>query len=216
MQAGSSNTEDEAKDEYSTEALAESLSNDVQFFLRPDDDPERPGAMNWDVYTDSLVTTFLTEDPARADPAAVRLLTALAPEGTFPLVNGRKLAQAGVEAMRKMFKRLKSVRLVDLDVVTVDTHMDVDPSSGHQVIVSRWSAMIPMKRFQKPAWMGGSKARKPDKRIVKLEAVSKFFLNAEGKIYQQVIDELNLLVDGAAVDYEKLDKFLDLLASIPR
>jgi len=192
-----------------------SLKIDIPQALIPEDDPRRTSQTNWAVYADAVVTGFLLSDPEKIDPVAKRLLEVGGITGAGE-ITGKSSNVEALEKVRKIYSVLRFSKMVDGDDITVDTHMNVDPSTGDKVIEARWIATIPMKRLQKPKWMSrATTVRKPDKRIIKIEAVSKFYLNEDDMIYRQLIDEIDLLVDEEKISSRKVSKFLDIVTKLP-
>jgi len=208
----------------------DSLNRDIPQALRLESDPRRVAPTNWDVYTDDLVT-----EVKAGDPMALRLLEALVPSWKVQ-VKGKRSNQRVLEELRTCFRTIRFSKLVEKEELTVATHKYVDPSTQEEVIETRWTTKLPMKRLQPPRGLprlrsGDSNTllyrlqhrgaifeaaeMKPDKRIVIIEALSHFYLNAEGKIYRQSIDELNLLVDGKPCDSWTMGKLLELIAFLP-
>jgi len=203
----------------------DSLNRDIPQALRRESDPQRVAPTNWDVYTDDLVT-----EVKAGDPMALRLLEALVPSWKVQ-VKGKRSNQRVLEELRTCFRTIRLSKLVENEKITATTHKYVDPSTREEVIETRWTTTLPMKRLQPPKLFPRSDSTlvmkrpsrlewlprppRPDKRIVVIEALSNFYLNAEGKIYRQSIDELNLLVDGKPLDSQILSKFLDVVALLP-
>lgn len=212
---GARSVEEETNYVLNKNAAVSSINRDIPKALRHGKDT------NWDVYTDSLVTKFLTGPSSNIDPTSMRVLEALVPErvdnaGNF-VINGKRANNAALDQVRTFYCSLNLAKLVEDDNVKVSTHIIADPSTGHEVIASRWIATLPMKRLQPPAWLlPPGMPRKPDIRIVQIEAVSNFYLDREGKIYQQLIDEFNVLLDNKVIDSRKMDGFLSMAEALPR
>jgi len=199
---------------YNSREALDSLNRDIPQALRLESDPRRLAPTNWDVYTDDLVT-----EVKAGDPIALRLLEALVPSWKR-MTKGKREHQRVLEELRTCLKAMRLSKLVENDDVAVMIHKKVDPSTREEVIENRWTAKLPMVRLQPPAWLppppfSQAKPRKPDKRIVTIEAISNFHLNARGKVYRHTIDKLNFLVDGKLIDSQKLSKFLKLVALLP-
>lgn len=194
---------------------------------------------NWDIFTDSFETDFR----ANNDPSALRLLSAVLPSWDTQIKELR-LNQRVLEEMRTFVATLRLSKVLVSDVPTVSTKMGVDPISKDEVIESRWSVNLEMKRLSAPAWIqapgdpqdplvvaasrtvnaawkkselwtGVSDDEEHLVHTINVQAVSRFYPNAEGKIYRHSMDDLTLLVDGEGVDSSKLEKFLDLLVALP-
>lgn len=208
QRVGARNVEEETNYVLNKNAAVASINRDIPKALRHGKDT------NWDVYTDSLVTKFLTGPSSNIDPTSMRVLEALVPAGNL-VINGKRANNIALDQVRTFYCSLNLAKLVENDDVKVSTNTFVDPQTGHDVIGSRWIATLPMKRLQPPAWLlPPGVPRKPDRRIVKIEAVSKFYLDREGKIYQQLIDEFNVLVDDKRIDSRKLDGFLSMAKAL--
>jgi len=203
----------EAVDTYinNTRAAVGTLTRDIPQTLRLESDPQRMAPTNWNVFTDDLVTEVKAEDPM-----SLRILDVLVPswrEG----VKGLTTNQRSLEELRMLFKFIRLSKLVEGEEITVKVRHYVDPSTREEVIETRWTTKLPFMRLQPPKWLPlppfvRAPPREPDKRIVIIQAVDNYHLNAEGKIYRQSIDELSLLEDGKPLGSEALGKLLDVIA----
>jgi hypothetical protein len=161
--------------------------------------------------------------------------------GAFPAtmeLNRKPLNRKALEQVRRIYRTLRfsglvenSDRLSDLDRlqfdgVTVSLQTTVDPRSLEEVVVARWIATMPMKRLHEAtqesasSWNTvlpgfGAESSNFEKRIVKIDAVVQFYLNADGHIYRQFFSEIDLLIDNKLLDSKKLAKFLDIVAKVP-
>jgi len=131
--------------------------------------------------------------------------------------------------------RLSDVDRLQLDGVTVSLQTTNDPRSLDEVVVARWIARMPMKALQQAtqesasSWnpvlpgfdmeprvgVSGKRQTVSEKRIVKIDAVVQFYLNADGHIYRQFFSEIDVLIDDKLIDSKKLAKFLDVVAKLP-
>lgn len=161
----------------------DSLNRDIPQALRADNSPRRLMPTNWDIYTDSYETHFKA-----ANPMALRLLGAVIPSWKLD-IKGLRSNQRVLQELRKVFRRLRR-RFSGSDDVSVSTTMGVDPSTGQEVIEARWIAKFVMHHVR------NDKNQIPRRRDINVQAVSRFYLNPEGKIYLQSIDELDVLVEG--------------------
>lgn len=194
-----------------------------------EDDPQRlapkpfwlPGSpaakvtpKNWDVYADSAVSDFLTTDPD-ALPAPethpIHPFTGLAPSENLE-INGKRTNGKGLEHLRNLYTALIFCKLVENDDVTVSTLRRDDPNTGGEVFKSRWIATLTMNNRQATRWrlpgLGRFIDDQPDKRMINIEAVATFYFNAEDKLYRQLIEEVNILVDGEPVDVWEMHNFV--------
>lgn len=207
---GARSVEEETNYVLNKNAAVASINRDIPKALRHGKDT------NWDVYTDSLVTKFLTGPSSNIDPTSMRVLEALVPAGNL-VINGKLANKAALYQVQAFVCSLSLANLIENDNVKVSTSIIADPSTGHEVIASRWIATLKMKRLQPPAWLlPPGMPRKADIRVLQIEAVSKFYLDREGKIYQQLIAEFNVLVDNKGIDSRKLDGFLAMVKTLPR
>lgn len=211
----------------------DSLNRDIPQALRAESDQQRSALTNWDIYTDSFETDFKILDPA------MRLLGSKIPTQK---IKGLRANQRVLQEFRTLISRLQVNRILESDDVTVSTHMVVDPSTGEEIIESRWTVKLGLKRtlakkltelpkqnlaerlakkvtntlakiVQQTNLTKENSQSEPQKpgSTVAVEAVSRFYLNAAGKIYRQSIDELNLLLDEELVDSPEVKKLLPWL-----
>jgi hypothetical protein len=207
---GARTVEEETNYFLNKNAAVASINRDIPNALRHGEDA------SWDVFADSLVTKFVTGPSSNIDPTSKRVLEALVPAGNL-VINGKRLNKVALDQVRTFCCSLRLANLIENDNVKVSTSIIADPSTGHEVIASRWIATLTMKRLQPPAWLlPPGMPRKADIRILQIEAVSKFYLDREGKVYQQLIAEFNVLVDNKSIDSQKLDGFLAMVKTLPR
>lgn len=198
----------------------DSLNRDIPQALRLESDSQRLAPTNWAIYTDSFETDFKTADPTALglDPTALGLLEALIPSWSSN-IKGLRANQRILQELRTLLTTLRFNRVLVSDDVTVSTHMGIDLSTGEDIIESRWIAKLVMKNLPTlpllpPPLFGQTKPRAPES-IVNIEAVSRFYLSAEGRIYRQSIDIYSVLVDEKRVDSPRLAQLLDLLIGLP-
>lgn len=188
----------------------DSLNRDIPQILRSDMDSRRVRQMNWDIYTDELETKFIG-----LDPAIMAQVEAVSPGFSIDL----KGLNENKQALQQLQGLLSNV--VEDDLVTVTTKMSFDPNSGAEVIESRWRAKLTTKNLAAPemfsqlgSLFGQTGPLTLPESVVDVSAVSRFRVNAAGKIYLHTIDQLDLLVDNKPIDVPQLGMLQNLLGGL--
>jgi len=181
------------KNEYTVnmgEAL-DSLHHDLPHMFEIDEESQEWAPFNWNIYTDSLVTDYTT-----VDPLAVRLLRPKQRCWLDGEVCAAVMADGLIENQHVM-QDLRSFvfRFVRRSTVMADTKMGVDINTGAEILESRWTIKLHMKRFRIPRWLsrllGMSEPLSPEG-VVIVEAMSRFHVDSDGRIYRHAIDRLNM------------------------
>lgn len=174
------------------EAL-DSLQHELPYLLTFNEDTQQFSPINWQIYHEALVTEYKT-----IDPLAKRLLV---PGQMFSReVDDEEAAVIIAKSLRENQKILQELQsfcfsFVDRRYITASTKMGVDKSTGAEIIESRWTVKLFMKRLQIPMWLakilGLSEPLSPEG-VVVADATSRFHLDADGRIYRHSIDRLNI------------------------
>lgn len=179
----------------------DSLNEDIPNILR-----KQP---NWAVFTADIELDLM-----QLDQVSLQLFKTAAPGFITDQLKIRGLiANIGVAQQLQQFR----ASLVSWDEVKVRTSLSVD-RFGDQVIECRWNARLGIKAIQMPSWasplsdmmqqnfgasfsqpFGSSNTKEP---VLELDAVSRFHLNPQGRIYRHVIDNQQLLLDGQTMSLD--------------